>query len=183
MQLNNFRALLRMRVYMAGASELGPESRVKSTKDPTNVVPKIIRDPTSVVILNSGPNSDAAYVAINKYKINEIIQYAAKSFATISKQFGRFDYYSNSSLTLVRVRDSERSDEFIDFTMMCIFLVPVYSITYRNNVSITNFRVGFRWQIEYYWCIIIEVKKTNHCKYMKISPNAYTSTTEVLDFF
>jgi hypothetical protein len=28
----------------------------------TNVVPKIIRDPTSVVVLNSRPSSDAAYL-------------------------------------------------------------------------------------------------------------------------
>ncbi|KAF0766302.1 Uncharacterized protein FWK35_00004033 [Aphis craccivora] len=46
--------------------------------------------------------------------------------------------------------DSERSDECVDFTMMCV-------ITTRNNDSILNFRDSFRWQNEYPWCII-EVK-------------------------
>ncbi|KAE9539810.1 hypothetical protein AGLY_005062 [Aphis glycines] len=38
--------------------------------------------------------------------------------------------------------NSERSDECIDFTMKCVFFfvfVSVYSITSRNNVSISNF--------------------------------------------
>jgi len=39
---------------------------------------------------------------------------------------------------------SERSDECIDFTMMCVFFyVSVYSITNRNNASISNFGGGF----------------------------------------
>ncbi|KAF0762671.1 Uncharacterized protein FWK35_00011168 [Aphis craccivora] len=33
--------------------------------------------------------------------------------------------------------------------------VSVYSITYRNNASISNFMVGFQWQSEYPWCIIV----------------------------
>ncbi|KAF0761588.1 Uncharacterized protein FWK35_00007207 [Aphis craccivora] len=43
--------------------------------------------------------------------------------------------------------------------MMCIFCVCVqqYSITSRNNISISNFGGGFRWQSEYPFCII-EVK-------------------------
>ncbi|KAF0754394.1 Uncharacterized protein FWK35_00031944 [Aphis craccivora] len=39
---------------------------------------------------------------------------------------------------IIQFPDSERSDECIDFTMMC-------SITSRNNVSISNFLGGFRW--------------------------------------
>ncbi|KAF0769536.1 Uncharacterized protein FWK35_00017254, partial [Aphis craccivora] len=36
--------------------------------------------------------------------------------------------------------DSERSNECIDFTMMCVFFfVSVYSITSRNNAPISNF--------------------------------------------
>ncbi|KAF0760048.1 Uncharacterized protein FWK35_00019788 [Aphis craccivora] len=44
---------------------------------------------------------------------------------------------------------NERSDECIEFTMMmCVFFfVSVYSITCRNNASISNFRGGFRWQM------------------------------------
>ncbi|KAF0773331.1 Uncharacterized protein FWK35_00006550 [Aphis craccivora] len=53
---------------------------------------------------------------------------------------------------------SERCYEYIDFKMMCIFFcVSVYSITSRNNASISNFGGGFQWQSEYLWCII-EVK-------------------------
>ncbi|KAF0771962.1 Uncharacterized protein FWK35_00006130 [Aphis craccivora] len=44
--------------------------------------------------------------------------------------------------------DSERSDECIDFTMMCVFFLFfflfVYSITSRNNAPISNFGGGFR---------------------------------------
>ncbi|KAF0773234.1 Uncharacterized protein FWK35_00000990, partial [Aphis craccivora] len=38
----------------------------------------------------------------------------------------------------------------------CVFFVfvSVYSITCRNNASISNFGDSFRWKIEYSWCII-----------------------------
>ncbi|KAF0765246.1 Uncharacterized protein FWK35_00006209 [Aphis craccivora] len=36
--------------------------------------------------------------------------------------------------------------------MMC-FCVCVYSITKRNNASISNFGGGFRWQKEYPWSL------------------------------
>ncbi|KAE9542379.1 hypothetical protein AGLY_003506 [Aphis glycines] len=42
-------------------------------------------------------------------------------------------------------KNSERSDECIDFTII---------ITSRNNASISNLGGGFRWQSEYPWCII-----------------------------
>ncbi|KAF0727653.1 Uncharacterized protein FWK35_00028080 [Aphis craccivora] len=56
----------------------------------------------------------------------------------------------------VLVRHSERSEECIDFTMMCVFFffVSVYSITSRNNAPISNFEGGFRCKSEYPWCII-----------------------------
>ncbi|KAF0769124.1 Uncharacterized protein FWK35_00008927 [Aphis craccivora] len=78
-----------------------------------------------------------------------------------------------------------------DFTMMCdFFFWSVYSITSRNNTSISNFGGGFRWKSEYPWCIIeVKVpyefsnfyeicrKRENlhfsfnlSCKYLKISP-------------
>ncbi|KAF0762087.1 Uncharacterized protein FWK35_00017065, partial [Aphis craccivora] len=84
--------------------------------------------------------------------------------------------------------NSERSDECIDFTMI---------ITSRNNAPISNFGGGFRCNSEYSW-YIIKVKrkfyaipvfdqidfflcgcnsKTNHCKYLKFSPN----TIEIFD--
>ncbi|KAF0773013.1 Uncharacterized protein FWK35_00000081 [Aphis craccivora] len=39
------------------------------------------------------------------------------------------------------VNHFERSDECIDFLMMCVFFcfVSVYSITFRFNISISNF--------------------------------------------
>ncbi|KAF0750998.1 Uncharacterized protein FWK35_00027056 [Aphis craccivora] len=41
---------------------------------------------------------------------------------------------------------------------MCVFFfVSCYSITYQNNVSISNFGGSFRWKNEYLSCII-EVK-------------------------
>ncbi|KAF0759534.1 Uncharacterized protein FWK35_00030372 [Aphis craccivora] len=56
------------------------------------------------------------------------------------------------------ILDSERSDECIDFTMLCVFCVcvSVYTRTCRNNSSISNFRGGFRWKSESCWCIIGE---------------------------
>ncbi|KAF0760405.1 Uncharacterized protein FWK35_00013759, partial [Aphis craccivora] len=48
--------------------------------------------------------------------------------------------------TFVKLRNSERSEECIDFTMMCVFFVfvSVYSITSRNNTPISNYGGGFR---------------------------------------
>ncbi|KAF0748565.1 Uncharacterized protein FWK35_00026036 [Aphis craccivora] len=54
-------------------------------------------------------------------------------------------------------RDSERSDEcidFSDFTMMRVSFVFVYNITCRNNASISDFGGGFQWQSEYPWYIM-----------------------------
>ncbi|KAF0739859.1 Uncharacterized protein FWK35_00033539 [Aphis craccivora] len=54
--------------------------------------------------------------------------------------------------------NSERSNECIDFTMMCVFFfVSVYSITNQNNAPISNFGGSFPMKSEYSWCII-EVK-------------------------
>ncbi|KAF0759561.1 Uncharacterized protein FWK35_00028622 [Aphis craccivora] len=44
----------------------------------------------------------------------------------------------------------------LNYNDVCIF-VSVYSITCRNNASVSNFVGGFRWKNEYPWCII-EVK-------------------------
>ncbi|KAF0770106.1 Uncharacterized protein FWK35_00003940 [Aphis craccivora] len=63
----------------------------------------------------------------------------------------RYCLYENTVLriltTLWYVLNSERSDECIDFTMSCGFFflcVSVYSITSRDNASISNFGDGFR---------------------------------------
>ncbi|KAE9533559.1 hypothetical protein AGLY_009197 [Aphis glycines] len=55
-------------------------------------------------------------------------------------------------------------DECIDFTMMYVFFVSVYSIISRNNASISNFGGGFQWKSEYPWCIIQFSKKSRKTK-------------------
>ncbi|KAF0754619.1 Uncharacterized protein FWK35_00027169 [Aphis craccivora] len=41
---------------------------------------------------------------------------------------------------------------------MCVFFVFVYSITCRNNASISDFGGSFQWQSEYPWYTIIKVE-------------------------
>ncbi|KAE9531323.1 hypothetical protein AGLY_010529 [Aphis glycines] len=71
---------------------------------------------------------------------------------------------------MVDMFDSERSDECIDITMMCVFFfvlflcVSVYSITSRNNIPISNYGGGFRCKSEYPWCIIEFSKKSRKTK-------------------
>ena len=70
--------------------------------------------------------------------------------------------------------DSERSDECIDFTMMCVFFfvfVSVYSITSRNNAPISNFRGGFWRKSEYPWCNIQVKSKHFLTVFKKIEKN------------
>ncbi|KAE9522195.1 hypothetical protein AGLY_017455, partial [Aphis glycines] len=74
----------------------------------------------------------------------------------------------------VRNSNSKRSDECIDFTMMYVFVcvcVSVYSITNRNNASISNFGGGFRWKSEYLWCIIEVKSKHFPTVFKKIEKN------------
>ncbi|KAF0747801.1 Uncharacterized protein FWK35_00023772, partial [Aphis craccivora] len=67
-----------------------------------------------------------------------------------------------------RVLDSERSDECIDFTMMCFFIFFfVCLLTSRNNAPISNFGGGFRCKSEYPWCIIEFSKKSRKTKKKK----------------
>ncbi|KAF0754359.1 Uncharacterized protein FWK35_00031334 [Aphis craccivora] len=69
--------------------------------------------------------------------------------------------------------NSERSEECIDFTMMCVFFffVSVYSITSRNNAPISNYGGGFRCKIEYPWCIIEVKSKPFPIVFKKIEKN------------
>ncbi|KAF0769885.1 Uncharacterized protein FWK35_00013475 [Aphis craccivora] len=55
--------------------------------------------------------------------------------------------------------------------MMCVFLVCVHSITSRNNVLISNFWGGFRWQNEYPWCNIQVKSKHFSTVFKKIERN------------
>ncbi|KAE9537196.1 hypothetical protein AGLY_006219 [Aphis glycines] len=57
-------------------------------------------------------------------------------FYSLLLKYPRPEHRENSA-------NSERSDECIDFTMMCVFFVPVYSIHSQNNASISNFGGGF----------------------------------------
>ncbi|KAF0757916.1 Retrotransposable element Tf2 protein type 1 [Aphis craccivora] len=70
------------------------------------------------------------------------------------------DIYKVITVTNNIQLDSERSEECIDFTMMCFLFfvfVSVYSITSRNNAPISNYGGGFRCKSECPW-YIIEVK-------------------------
>ncbi|KAF0770140.1 Uncharacterized protein FWK35_00019824 [Aphis craccivora] len=60
--------------------------------------------------------------------------------------------FNLTSVIAIQYFNSERSDECIDFTMMCV--------ASQNNASISSFGSGFRWQSEYP-CCIIEVKRNN----------------------
>ncbi|KAF0755191.1 Uncharacterized protein FWK35_00020905 [Aphis craccivora] len=75
--------------------------------------------------------------------------------------------------------DSERSDKCIYNDVR--FLVSVYSITCRNNASISNFRRGFRCQSEYPWCIIQVKIKHIPTLFKKIVKNN-KKVTEKLEF-
>ncbi|KAF0761556.1 Uncharacterized protein FWK35_00009806 [Aphis craccivora] len=66
---------------------------------------------------------------------------------------------------------SERSDECIDFTMICFFFVSVYIINSRNNAPISNFEGGFRCKSEYPWCIIEVKSKHFPTVFKKIKKN------------
>ncbi|KAF0767535.1 Uncharacterized protein FWK35_00002086 [Aphis craccivora] len=70
-----------------------------------------------------------------------------------------------------KAEDSERSDECINFTILCFFFVSVYSITSRNNASFSNFGGGFRWKSEYPWCIIKVKSKRFPTVFKKIEKN------------
>ncbi|KAE9523865.1 hypothetical protein AGLY_015753 [Aphis glycines] len=62
----------------------------------------------------------------------------------------------------VTARDSERSDECIDFTMI---------ITSRNNAPISNYGGGFRCKSEYPWCVIQFEFIQNMSKLRKFASN------------
>ncbi|KAF0759329.1 Uncharacterized protein FWK35_00017352 [Aphis craccivora] len=76
---------------------------------------------------------------------------------TLEKPFNRNVGHQNTCIyKSCIVLDSERNDECIDFTMMCVFfffVLSVYSITSRNIAPISNFGGGFRCKSEYPWCI------------------------------
>ncbi|KAE9543359.1 hypothetical protein AGLY_002159 [Aphis glycines] len=70
------------------------------------------------------------------------------------------------------ILDSERSDEYIDFTMI---------ITSRNNASNSNFGGGFRWKNEYPWCII-QVKRNIFQQFSKKSRKTKKKVMEKQEF-
>ncbi|KAF0715908.1 Uncharacterized protein FWK35_00031111 [Aphis craccivora] len=84
----------------------------------------------------------------------------------------KFEQVTEEKILIIFL-DSERSDECIDFTMMCVvfFCVSVYSITSRNNAPISNFGGGFRCKSEYPWCIIKVKSKHFSTVFKKIEIN------------
>lgn len=45
------------------------------------------------------------------------------------------------------ILDSERNEECIDITMMCVFFMTVFMILIRRKARILNIKEGFRLQI------------------------------------
>ena len=79
------------------------------------------------------------------------------------------------------ILDSERSDECIDFTMMCVFFfVSVYSITSQNNAPNSNYGGGVRCKSEYTWCIIEVKSKHFPTFFKKIKKKKMTEKREFL---
>ncbi|KAF0732006.1 Uncharacterized protein FWK35_00019247, partial [Aphis craccivora] len=129
-----------------------------------------------------------------------------------NNKYSIFTYYLLIDVLVKYILDSERSDECVDFTMLCVFFVSVYTRTCRNNTSISNLGCGFRYQkelsfsnfpivfksaeknqkkIKEKWEFFTENQfstksislydcnsKTNHCKYLKFSPNFYLKILE-----
>ncbi|KAF0748600.1 Uncharacterized protein FWK35_00030858 [Aphis craccivora] len=95
-----------------------------------------------------------------KKQINMFMNQISVSELDKITAFGFFDVNLNIGTSIIfYVLDSERSEECIDFTMMCVFFcffvfVSVYSITSQNNAPISNNGGGFRCKSEYPWCII-----------------------------
>ncbi|KAF0757808.1 Uncharacterized protein FWK35_00022749 [Aphis craccivora] len=88
-----------------------------------------------------------------------LYRFTISSFIEVRDKIPRESHslYSLNKWTPMNAFNSERSEECIDFTMMCVFFfvfVSVYSITSQNNAPISNFGGGFRWKSEYPWCII-----------------------------
>ncbi|KAF0772353.1 Uncharacterized protein FWK35_00002619 [Aphis craccivora] len=81
----------------------------------------------------------------------------------------------NFILVLI-INNSERSDECIDFTMMCVFFLCM-CLCSRNTAPISNFGGGFRCKSEYPWCIM-EVKSKHFPTFFKKIENNKKKITE-----
>ncbi|KAF0765209.1 Uncharacterized protein FWK35_00013080 [Aphis craccivora] len=55
------------------------------------------------------------------------------------------------------------------FFFVCLCLCILYSITYQNNTSFSNFVGGFRWEIAYLW-YIKKVKRKKFSNSFKKKP-------------
>ncbi|KAE9523886.1 hypothetical protein AGLY_015774, partial [Aphis glycines] len=122
----------------------------------------------SLVICHKHVHKNARNLA-NHYRYFKVSTKERTKCASIPYGFSRKrknkhkSIHMNVDIQSSRSVDSEQSDECIDFIMVCVFLVfvSVYSITSRNNILISNFGGGFRWQNEYPW-YIIEVKSKDY---------------------
>ncbi|KAF0773282.1 Uncharacterized protein FWK35_00010573 [Aphis craccivora] len=77
-------------------------------------------------IMLSGRAWEAIYCMYSQLH-NETIKMSCGKFATSNCQF------------LTKTKNSEQSDECIDFTSYVFFFVSIYTRTFRNNASIFNF--------------------------------------------
>ncbi|KAF0752478.1 Uncharacterized protein FWK35_00036051, partial [Aphis craccivora] len=106
-------------------------------------------------LLHAYETSPALTSSINVYKYNTYTVY----YVLVCTACPQTRQLEKPPRRNANATDSKRSDECIDFTMMCFFCVSVYSITCRNNAPISNFGGGFRCKSEYPW-YSIEVKKS-----------------------
>ncbi|KAF0752830.1 Uncharacterized protein FWK35_00013933 [Aphis craccivora] len=99
---------------------------------------------------------------IFKYKQNNFMIFQLQNYLQIFAIFTYFEikientFLINLIHKIVCISSSSYDDECFDFTMVCFFFfcVSMYSISRRNNASISNFGGGFRRKREYLWCII-----------------------------
>ncbi|KAF0758244.1 Uncharacterized protein FWK35_00009198, partial [Aphis craccivora] len=125
--------------------------------------PLTLKTAMSNLLIDSGGRSpllEFKRVFENDYEYGIIIKYLylfieIKILSEAINALGGFWLKIYLTKPIGNVLDSERSEECIDFTMMCVFFfVSVYSITSRNNAPISNYGGGFRCKSEYPWCII-----------------------------
>ncbi|KAF0759985.1 Uncharacterized protein FWK35_00008286 [Aphis craccivora] len=89
------------------------------------------------------------------------------------------------------INHSKRSDEFIDFIMMCIVYsersdecIDFTMLCCRNNASISNFGGGFRWQMNLVGTLGSFQKRPEKPKKLRNNGNFYAKPVfDQIDFF
>ncbi|KAE9545787.1 hypothetical protein AGLY_001330 [Aphis glycines] len=112
------------------------------------------RENLQVILLKNSTLFSISFPS-NSYTENSKRRYREQCYECLNLKFlRRCITITNNPQTILNIsqylKNSERSDECIDFTMI---------ITSRNNAPISNYGGGFRCKSEYPWCII-EIKNS-----------------------